>query len=450
MRPGYLWLLSFLLYPIVGAPFLQARTFRGFGLPTRAVLAGGAGMVLVSATMTVFAFFGVPWGPAVVPVAAGVSAALRLLVRREVGVLPLRPTEALRSDRAMAGVAALLTAVSIAAALAATVGGGSTSVDLILFWGPKAQQFAMARTIDAGFLSSPFLEYLHVYYPPLVTNVFALGAMIAGRFPWGAATLTFPLLLAATAIGLAGILRTSSGPGPAAAATAFVTSALTLIGIRGLVPGNAEPFLLFFEILSVALLLAPAAASTGGRLLAGLLLAGAATAKVEGLPFVVTAAVLFVLADRERSRPVGRTLLLLTGPSVVALGAWLAFGERHALFHGYRGYGEVLAPRWENLSAIAASIVTALGKSGHALPWLLPLVVLLFAGKKDVRVLLPIGIAIGLTGFLLYTYLTTAAGPAQLIAWSAARVLSPIPPMLVLAAFASRQPGRGTSPPPPR
>lgn len=447
MRAGHLWLASFLVYPIVGAPLLKARTFRVFGLLTRAVLSGGVGMVLVSGTMTVFALLHLRWGPLVLLVAAAVSAVLRLLLRRDDEIVSPRPPEVGPGEgRAIALVAYGMIAVSFVAALAATVAGGSTSADLVLFWGPKAQQFAIARTIDVGFLSSPFLEYLHVYYPPLVTNVFAFGAMTAGRFPWGAAILTFPLLLAATAIGLAGILKTGSGPAPAAATTALVTSALALVGIRALVPGNAEPFLLLFEILAVALLLTPAAASTGGKLITGLFLAGAATSKVEGLPFVVAAVVLFVLIDREPSRSFGRTLLLLLGPTAIALGAWLAFGEIHRLFHGYRGYGEVLALRWDNLPEITASIGAALWKSGYALPWLLPLVVLFLIGVKGRRVLLPTGIAIALTAFLFFTYLTTAGDPTLLIAWSAPRVFSPITALLALAAFASRTPRPDTSP----
>jgi hypothetical protein len=451
MRAGHVWLASFLFYPLVGAPLLSARTFRVFGLPTRAVLSGGVGMVLVSWTMTLFALPGLRWGPLVLLVAAAFSAALRLLMltRGDAVAAPAPPDGRPGAGRAIVPIARGITAVSVFAALAATLAGGSTSADLVLFWGPKAQQFAIARTIDAGFLGSPFLEYLHVYYPPLVPNVFALGAMAAGRFPWGAATLTFPLLLAATAIGLAGILKTGSGPLPAAAVTALVTCGIALVGIRALVPGNAEPFLLFFEILAVALLLTPAAASTGGKLLAGIFLAGAATSKVEGFPFVLAATLLFALVERENLRRTLRSTALLLGPTVLSLGAWLAFGEVHRLFHGYRGYGEVLAPRWDRLPGIMATIGADLWKSGYALPWLVPLAVLLLSGRTGRRVLLPIGIAVLLAGFLVFTYLTTAGDPTMLIHWSAARVFSPISGLFALAVLASPGPRRGSRAPSP-
>ena len=447
MRAGYLWLLSFLVYPIVGAPLLKARTFRTFGLPTRAVLSGGVGMVLVSWTMTVFALLRLRWGPSLVLAAGVVAFALRLLLKRE-EVLPLPPGEGRGegADRATTLIAHFLTLLSFLAALAATLAARSTSPDLLLFWGPKAQQFAAARTIDADFLGAPFLEYLHLYYPPLVTNVWALGAMIAGRFPWGAATLTFPLMLAATAIGLFGVLKTASGAASAAVTTALATSVVALIGIRSAIAGNAESTLLFFEILAMGILMTPFSATRGGKLLAGLFLAGVATAKVEGLPFVLATAALFVLVSRERLRTAFRTLILLLGPAALALGAWLAFGELRHLFRGYRGYGKVYAVNWSNLGTIAVATGAAFGKIALALPWLVPLVLWLALGPKGRRALLPIGTAVLLAGFLVFTYLTNAGDPTQLIAWSAARVFTPVAALLALAAHRSRPPAVDAAP----
>ncbi|HEX9287478.1 MAG TPA: hypothetical protein VF999_09465, partial [Thermoanaerobaculia bacterium] len=248
MKAGYLFLASFAIFPIVGAPLAGHPEFRRFGFVCRMVLAGGVGMVLLSATMTIWALAGWRWGPVMVLPSAAVAFALKWLLRNSDLPLAARREEA-REPRSVTVIAHAVIAVSILAALAATLAARSTSPDLLLFWGPKAQQFATARTIDAAFLSAPYLEYLHVYYPPLVTNVFAFGAIAAGRFPWGAATLTFPLALAATAVGLYGILR-SDAPAPcAAAASALVVSALGLVGIDSSVAGNAEPFLLFFELL---------------------------------------------------------------------------------------------------------------------------------------------------------------------------------------------------------
>jgi hypothetical protein len=335
-------------------------------------------------------------------------------------------------------VAYAITAISILATLFATVSARSTSPDLLLFWGPKAQQFAAARTIDVGFLRAPYLEYLHVYYPPLVTEIFAFGAMVAGRFPWGAATLTFPLFLAATAVALAGILKTEAGAAPAAATAALATSAIALVGIHTSVAGNAEPFLLFFEILGLAVLLTPIARSNAGKLLAGLLFAGAASSKVEALPFVVTTIALFLAVDREARRSAIRTVLFLAGPAMVSLGTWFAFGAAKKLFFGYQGYGRTLAIRWESLPSIAADVGRSLWKVGFALPWLVPIIVLLFTPARCRRVWLPLGTAIVLAGFLLFTYTTTEANVRLLISWSAARVLSPLTVLIAFAFFCAR------------
>jgi hypothetical protein len=307
----------------------------------------------------------------------------------------------------------------------------------VLFWGPKAQQFAAARTIEVDFLRAPFHEYLHIYYPPLVTSVFSFGTMVAGRLPWGAATLTFPLLLAAAAIGLAGILKTESGAAPAVATSALVTSSLALLGIHASVAGSADPFLLFFESLGLAVLLTGVAGSTAGKLLAGLLLAGAAASKVEGLPFLLTAVVLFLLLERGRRSPIAKTLLLV-GPAAVSLGTWFAFGAIRKLFYGYQSYGRFLDVRWDHFDVVFLGFGRAFWKAGYALPFLVPLVVLLRTRGKSRRVLLPVGVALALVGFLGFTYLHGEADPTLWISWSAARVFSPMTFLFALAAWCSR------------
>jgi hypothetical protein len=441
VRAGWIWLASFAVYPLVGAPLLQHRAFRPFGRTARVVLAGGMGAVLVCWTLTAFALLGWRWSPMLVLASALLAFALRGLMG---GLIPKGSDPSLlvgerrdgpRDARAVVWTAHAVTALSVLAALAATVAARSTSPDLLLFWGPKAQQFAAARTIDAAYLGAPNHEYLHVYYPPLVTNVFALGAMIARRFPWGAATLTFPLLLAATAVALFGILKTLRPASAAAATTALATSALALLGIHAAVAGNAEPFLLFFETTAIALLLTAAAGSAAVQLLAGCLLAGAASAKVEGLPFVLTLTILFLLLERRRARPLWRSAAFLLAPTLVSVATWLAFGATRKIFYGYRGYGRVSEFHWDHLFAILASIGGALWKAGYTLPYAIPLLVVLLTGRLSRRALLPLGAAAGMSAFLLLTYLQSGSDPSLWIGWSAARVFSPVTALLALASF---------------
>ena len=441
MRSGYLWLASLAAFPLVGTPLLAHPSFRRFGVACRFVLAAGVGMVLLSGTMTVWALAGWRWGPILLLVSAAVAFALRGLIPKGSDPAPLATQREIGAEgRSTPAIALLCACVSITAALAATLAARSTSPDLVLFWGPKAQQFAAARTIDAGFLSAPYLEYLHVYYPPLVTNVLAFGAMVAGRFPWGAATLTFPLLLAATGVALFGILRTDGSADRAAAASSLVVSVVALIGIHAAVAGNAEPFLLFFELPAVALLVTPAARSDAGKLLAGLFLAGAAAAKVEGLPFVGAVVLLFVLLDRAASRPLARTAILLLGPTAVSLGVWFAFGASRKVFYGYRGYGRSMEFHWDHFSGVGSAIGSALWKVGYALPFAVPILLLLAIRPGRGRALLPLGVAAALSVFLLLTYLQSADDPRLWIAWSAARTFSPVTALVALATFGAREP----------
>lgn len=235
-------------------------------------------------------------------------------------------------------LALAVSATAVLVVFAASASAAATSPDLLLFWGPKAQAFVAARTVDAAFLREPLLDYLHVSYPPLVTNLYAFASIVGGRLAWGAATLTFPLCLAVLAFSLPGTLR-SAAPRPIAwAASALVVSAFGYLGYDLDVAGNGEPWLWLSETLAMTLPVGGIGTTRAGQLLAGLLLSGAASAKVEGLPFALAAAMLFLLLRKKEARSGPAAALLLT-PSLLSLGAWLAFGATRHLFRGYEQCG---------------------------------------------------------------------------------------------------------------
>ena len=62
---------------------------------------------------------------------------------------------------------------------------------------------------------------------------------------------------------------------------------------------------------------------------------------------------------------------------------------------------------------------------------------MLLTPGKTRRALLPIGIAVALTGFIAFTYLHGETDPKVWIGWSAA-VFSPVVGLLSLAAWCSR------------
>ena len=432
-----IWLATLFLLPLAaGSPLLAHPSFGWLPFVSRAVLSGACGAVLVSFAMTACVLLNIPWNvPALAAAAALLAWGLRALLPHEAaGPLPREPI-------GEAGWAAhALAFLSVLAALAAAFSGAASSLDLLFFWGPKAQQFALARTFDEAFMRDASHGYMHAYYPPLLTNLWAFASIPAGRFEWTAAVLTFPVLLAALALGLPGILRASLGRTAAAVTSTLVVAALGLIGMEADIGGNGEMPLLAFETLTMALLLSPAATRGPTALLAGILLAGAASTKVEALPFVLAAAVLFAVLRREpEGRSASRTLALLLAPALLSLAAWFAFGASRGLFRGYSGQGRFLDLHPDHFPIVVTAIARTLAGTAWGLPWLVPLACAAARARRLTRAeWFPLGVAATLIGFLLFTYIHRAEDPSQWISWSAARVFSPVAMLVALAAVRPR------------
>jgi hypothetical protein len=421
--------------PLAGWPLLAHPAYRGLSRICRISLSAAAGAVLVSFWMTVFALSGLLWRiPLIVLAAAATAFLLRFLLETEPAgeKAPGKPTAT-----AAEILPALLAALAVAWALLAAASSAATSVDLLILWGPKAQAFASARTIDSNYLGDPFHNYMNIMYPPLTTNLFAFGAMAAGRFPWGAAALTFPLLLAALALALPAILCLAAPRTIARACSALIVAALGLLGSVFYVAGNGDPALWLFETLAAAVLIGPAALIPSGQLLAGLLLSGAAGAKVEGLPFGVAIAVLFLFIRRREIR-MGSASLLLLAPTVLALTPWFAFGIARHIFVGYRGYGHFSEIHWDRLSIVLPAVGGALWSSAFALPFLLPLIALIVFRKSRLAIV-PIGVSLSLSLFFIFTYLHGDFDPREWISWSAGRIFAPVAALLSLASIVSRR-----------
>lgn len=435
MRAGAVWLSSLICLPVVGLWLAGARPFRWLPVAARVGIAGGVGGFILSSVMTAFALLGLEWEPVTIGFVAVLLSALigKFLAGQE----PLRLADNQRWNAT--SVAGLLgTGVGIVLAGMAVWAGAATAGDLFLFWGTKAQAFAAASTIDAAFLRDPHLDYLHPEYPPLVTNLFAFASMCAGRFSWSAATWTFPIVLAGLAVALAGILRMDHSRATAYAATCLVTGCVTLLGIEVDIAGNGEMPLLYFETLATAILLSSRAREPAMQILSGFMIGGAVTAKVEGLVFAVAMALAFVALRRDVPNR-GTALMRLLGPAGIALALWFTFGAANGLFRGYRGYGRFSSVYLGILPLVVSEVGRSLWLVGYGLPFLAPLTLLLLRPRPWGGAVAPLVTAATLTGFLLFTYLHDPQ-PKEWIWWSAARVLSPLVPLLALAAFA--RPGR--------
>ena len=437
MRAGYLSLLSLVGCPLAGWPLLAHPSYRRLSFPCRAGLSCAAGAVALSGWMTVFALLGIAWRPVVlVLMSVLVLSLLRLLLpssEAEQEKVPVRESRTNLAEK----LALVVIGVSVMAALAAAASASATSPDLLLFWGPKAQTFAAARTVDVAFLRDPLLDYMHPSYPPLVTNLNAFASIVAGRFAWGAATLAFPLAVGVLALTLPGVLRRAVPRRIAWACAALVVSAFGFLGNELDVGGNGDSWLWLFETLAMATLVGDFAVRRAGQLLAGLLLAGAVTAKVEGLPFALVAAALFLLLRGKELKP-GRATAFLVLPSAVSLGAWLAFGATRRIFYGYEQYGRFLNVHWNRLPPVLSDIGRALWSAGWALPYLLALAALISAPRKSRLVLLPLAVSAVVAAFFVFVYLHGEPNPGKWIEWSAGRVFSPIAALLVLASVCRR------------
>ena len=366
---------------------------------------------------------------------------LRRLLRGFTAADAPTPTLQEEESRGVVVLSRLVMLVAFAACLLLTASGGASSPDLLFFWGPKAQQFAASRTIDVAFLKAPFHAFMHAYYPPLVTNLYAFASMVAGRLAWTAAFLTFPLLLGALALGLPGILRASTHaagvseprPPPSSSARSPARASTPTSGETAKCRCfSSKPW----RRRSCSLRPRPGQPM---QLLAGLLLAGAAVTKVEGLPFVVAAAMLavFLRPGSSGSRGRARALAFLLAPTAAALAAWFAFGATRGLFVGYQGSGRLFDLHPDHLPIVLEAIARALVTTGYGLPWIVPFVCLLLALPLARRAAIPLGIAAALTAFFLFTYLHRAEDPSQWISWSASRIFSPVAMLMALAVTAA-------------
>ena len=437
-----IWIAPLLLLPLVGAPLLMRPAFGRLGAAARVVLAGAVGAVLVSFVMTLCSLAGVAWS---IPVLAAGATVLAWGLSHTSAFAGASAAPRGTRGGPVAILAAVASAGAVAAAALATRLGAATSPDLFFFWGTKAQRFAAAGRVDVAYLTAPFHGFLHSYYPPLVTDLGVFASMAASRFSWDGAMATFPLLLAALAVGLPGTL--DGGRDRVAAASALAVSAISLGGIRASIAGNADPPLVFFEALAIAVLMRRDAGEPANQWLGGLLLAGAAASKVEGLPFALAASALALRHDG--ARPTVRAAARLLGPTAAMLGAWFVFGLSRRLFHEYSEYGPFSEVHLDHLGAVLAAVSRALGETARGLPWIVPALALAAGGRIPRTARLPLGAAAALVAFLLFAYLHLASDPTLWIRWSAPRVLLPVAAMFSLAVAADPLSARTTRSGPP-
>jgi hypothetical protein len=432
MTPGAVWLASFLVPAVCGLPAVWA--LRNLTRICRLALGTAMGMVVLSTVMTAESLLGWEWRVWVLVVLSLASSALLGLWIRPAAAPPFRDPSSRRPGAWLRLVGALLAAAAVTVVAISVIEGASTSADAIMIWGPKSQFFALARKIDPVILRDPALWYMQSSYPPLVTNLSAFASMCAGRMAWGAFTATFPLFLAVLALALPGLLRGTAQEPMATAVSALVVAGIGLMGMEADIAGNGEMAMLLFDTLAMAILVRRDAALPAMQVVGGVLLAGAASSKVEGFPFAI-AAIAGFLALRADVRGKVRAFARLFTPTLICTALWFGYGALNRLFLGYDTQGRSATVYPAVFPEVLAAIGHFLWRVGYAMPYLIPLVFLILRPRPFRPAMLPLAVAAVLVGFFLFAYLHSSE-PYLWIGWTASRIFSPLIPLFAIAGGA--------------
>jgi hypothetical protein len=265
--PALLALLGSRLAPWLAAP--------GDGALYRATVYVLGGAVVLHLLLTLLDFARVPWHPLLL---AFLGVALYVLARRFLPRGPERP--GLPSDLGWGdGIALAVVAAFTLTALT----GWITFNDFIFHWGIKGARFYVARGTDYAYLARGWNWVLHPDYPNLLPELYAVTALLAGRFDMPAMMLEtgafFALLLAAAREGLR---QGGAGRFTRQAGLALMALILGAFGIGYLTAGGADWLLALALTAAVPPLLRPA--DRVGDFQIGAIAAFAAASKMEGVP----------------------------------------------------------------------------------------------------------------------------------------------------------------------
>jgi hypothetical protein len=337
----------------------------------------GAGLVTLALEMFVFSWVGVGWtvwGLILVP---GLLSCWVAAKHRIGNLATQQPSN-------------LLILIPIAIFAITVLSATITSGDFLFFWGTKGQRFAQAGMIDVAFLRDPAHAVMHPEYPPLVPLYYAWTMLGSTELNWFLAMASAILFLAFAA------WETRS---------ALFASLFALLFIRNDVAGNAEPALIFFEVVALAALLAK------NDIIAAIALCGVALTKIEGAVFVVI--VILLLGRRWK----------VALPPLLTLAAWWIFAKTNGLFGASDPrYAFSFAYIWPSVKQLAQQMSFGL--------WYLPWIAIAAWWRTDNPVcpedpgqarlpVLHLAAALAFLAFMVLTY----ARPEAHMEWSAQRVL---------------------------
>ena len=392
---------------------------RALDLPGRVAIAFAGGTVIAGTLMFAMSVAGVRW----TRVSLLVPGVVVLLILWRTGNLA-RPgrQDCLPSTEARRSTLLLLSIFALTFYGAATA--RMTSGDLLYFWGPKAIHFFDARAIDVAFLAFPHYYLMHPDYPPLQPLALVWSSVMTGRFSWWGAVLLAPLYLIATVVAFRSLAAPRLGAAKAGAYAALLAALLAFGFTAGRAAGGGDPMLLMFEVIALAAL--TFAEGRDARVIASIMLAGAAFTKVEGSAFVVAIVIALLVVNR---RAIASAI-----PAVILIASWIYFARHHDLIDSYARTDKPLL-----LDKLGYVLYMGGWQASYRvmyLPWIAALAPLAL-GRSFRRAALPLLVAALSLGYTVFFYLHEPE-PLWWIKASAERVLlTPLACLAVASAAAS-------------
>lgn len=440
------WLAAGSLFLLVSAAggLLPVASRDDRTLAMRWAARAAAGVVLLYVWLLVLDRLGIAWTRLSVLVPLLVAAIFGLRRMHRVPVIvggPRRP-----------GAAELIVLAAFAVLAFLLVRPCLTMPDVVFHWGIKAQRYVLGGGIDYAFLTREWNFNKHADYPNLVPGLYAVGAILRGRFseaillPWTLAYAALIVVAARESFRGRESFRRRIGwfrkEHPGARATLVVVTLSSLAFAIDYMLGGS-PDLLFGGLVAVAIpavlgRAGPGAAGSGRDWQVSVFAAVAAGAKYEGGPL----AAILILARLWQRRRTGASigprvwLRLATLPAIVA-GLWWIEVLGRGLAQGNRA-GGFDVDRWHE---VGSGVLRALGSPAwHGFAWVLLAMPLLLL----VRALRPMAwVVCAQAAVYLWVYFTTPLDVTELIATSAERLLVHlVPATLILFGLAFAGVGR--------
>jgi hypothetical protein len=404
--------LAYLALPLIGIGIWRVDAVRRLDLGGRIAVAGAAGALIVAGVLATLSIASIHWSRAVViPIVAVII----------VFSVFLASPMSRRVDKSKANPFAIVSLCVIGLLVVyGLLTARVTCRDLFVFWGTSAVQFYRDRGVSLGQAGLQIIARMRPGYPLLVPLNYDWATVIAGQFSWWAAVLSSGFLL----FGSVALVRASSRDDRGAL---LMAATLAYAFAVAYVAGGAEPALIFFEtlaIVGVTFICDP----RGQIVLAGLGLAGSVMTKMEGATFAL-ALVLAMLAARRSFK---RTLAV-AAPAAVLLVTWLGIVKAHHLSEFYRT--AILPMYFGTIVNALAALMKAASYELYGLPWLVPIVLILFAPNRR-NAAIPLIVSFLTFGAAIFFYLHIP-DPAWWIRDSAPRVLlTPLTSLLIASVAA--------------